>query len=153
MQSNKTRVAVLAAAAAAAVLLFVILSGDEEEQGAPPTSAEASRPSDRGSAGGGQRSGEEAKGGRLPTITVTGGQPQGGVQELSAQSGEQVRFRVVSDGRAEVHVHGYEIEKEVTPDEPAVFGFPAEIEGGFEIELHLPGGSEVEIAELEVTPS
>jgi hypothetical protein len=153
MQSNRARLAVLAAAIVVAGVLFVILSGNDEDQGAPSTTAVTSESVDR-TPGGGQPQGGESEGAKpLPTITVKDGQPKGGVQELSAQSGGEVRFRVVSDDSAEVHVHGYDLEKEVTPGNPATLRFPAEIEGRFEVELHLSDGNEVEIGELSVTPS
>jgi len=81
--------------------------------------------------------------------SLQGGKPVGGVQELDYKAGEQIRFVVQSDTADEVHVHGYDVEEEVKPGRPAVFDFPADIEGIFEGELH---GSGEQIVELRVEP-
>jgi len=48
-----------------------------------------------------------------PTIVVHGGEAVNGVETLEFSAGEQVVFKVSSDEATEVHVHGYDIEKEV----------------------------------------
>ena len=83
------------------------------------------------------------------TIRVKGGQAVGGVKTLTYQNGDRVRLRVVDDAADEVHVHGFDIEREVSPSEPARFDFKADIEGRFDVELH---SSDTQIAVLEVRP-
>jgi len=85
----------------------------------------------------------------IPTITVRGGQPVGGVTELTVDQSEEVGFKVESDVADEVHLHGYDISKEVAAGGSVTFDFPAEIEGIFEVELEQ---SAVQIAELTVEP-
>lgn len=85
----------------------------------------------------------------VPTIVIRDGEPVGGVQELEYDAGEQIRFRVESNVADEVHVHGYDVEKEVPAGGSATLSFPADIEGIFEVELHE---SEQQIAELRVNP-
>jgi len=85
----------------------------------------------------------------IPTIVVKGGEPAEGILSLSFGEGEQIRFRVRSDRSEEVHVHGYDIAKDVPAGGQASFDFAAEIEGIFEVELENTG---TQIAELEVTP-
>jgi hypothetical protein len=70
------------------------------------------------------------------------------VTKLRFKQGDRVRFRVRSDQPDEIHVHGYDIEREVGP-EAVVVAFPATITGIFEIELHE---SEEQIAQLRVDP-
>jgi hypothetical protein len=84
------------------------------------------------------------------TIRVVGGQPVGSVKTLTYRNGDRIRLRVVADASDEVHVHGFDIEREVTPSEPASFDFKADIEGRFEVELH---SSDAQIALLEVRPA
>ncbi|HVQ57554.1 MAG TPA: hypothetical protein VMS60_01485 [Solirubrobacterales bacterium] len=86
---------------------------------------------------------------KVPTIVVRKGEPVGGIQELEFDSGEQIRFKVSSDAAEEIHVHGYDIAKEVPAGGSVEFDFPAEIEGIFEAELE---GLGVQIAELRVNP-
>jgi heme/copper-type cytochrome/quinol oxidase subunit 2 len=78
------------------------------------------------------------------------GQPQGGVRRLEYEKGDRVRFKVQSDVADEIHVHGYDLMKDVTAGGTVTFSFPASIEGRFEIELEEAG---TQIAELEVDPS
>jgi hypothetical protein len=84
------------------------------------------------------------------TIRVEGGQPVGDVKTLTYRNGDRIRLRVVADTSDEVHVHGFDIEREVTPSEPARFDFKADIEGRFDVELH---SSDTKIALLEVRPA
>lgn len=85
----------------------------------------------------------------VPTITVKNGEPVGGVQELEYSAGDQVRFKVDSDVADEIHVHGYDLMKDVPAGGSVSFSFPAEIEGIFEVELE---GLKEQIAELRVNP-
>jgi hypothetical protein len=82
-------------------------------------------------------------------VRVEGGEPVGGVQKLEVKSGEQARFVVEADAPEEVHVHGYDILKEVGPGKDARFSFTADLEGIFEVELEESG---VQIVSLVVEP-
>jgi hypothetical protein len=84
-------------------------------------------------------------------IEVQGGEPLGGAAEIEVNQGDKVDFLVESDLEGIVHVHGYDIEKKVTPTKSARVRFEATLEGIFEIELHLDG-DEAQIAELTVRP-
>ncbi len=86
----------------------------------------------------------------VPTIVVKDGEPVGGIQDLEFSAGEQIRFRVEGDEAEEIHVHGYDLMKDIPEGGGTVeFDFPAEIEGIFEAELEGVG---VQIAELRVNP-
>ncbi|HEU4462404.1 MAG TPA: hypothetical protein VFR75_07420 [Solirubrobacterales bacterium] len=87
--------------------------------------------------------------GAAPTIEVRDGEPVGGVQTLEFDAGEEVRFRVSSDAAEEIHVHGYDIAKDVPAGGTIDFDFPAELEGIYEVELEELG---VQIAELRINP-
>ena len=86
----------------------------------------------------------------IRTIRVVNGQPQGGVRRLEYTKGDRIRFKVQSDVADEIHVHGYDLMKDVTAGGSVSFSFTASIEGRFEIELEDAG---TQIAELEVKPS
>jgi hypothetical protein len=94
-------------------------------------------------------SGGNSGGSATTTIVVRNGEPVGGVQELEYSAGEQVRFDVRSDVADEIHVHGYDLMKDVPAGGSVSFSFPAEIEGIFEVELE---GRKEQIAELRVNP-
>ncbi len=85
----------------------------------------------------------------VTTIVVKNGEPVGGIKQLTYNKGEQVRFKVDSDVSDEVHMHGYDIMKDVKAGGSVSFDFPATIEGVFEAELE---GRKEQILELTVNP-
>jgi hypothetical protein len=85
----------------------------------------------------------------VTTIVVKHGEPVGGIAQLTYNKGEEVRFKVDSDVSDEVHMHGYDIMKDVKAGGSVSFDFPATIEGVFEAELE---GRKEQILELTVNP-
>ncbi|HSR94240.1 MAG TPA: hypothetical protein VLK56_05190 [Solirubrobacterales bacterium] len=85
----------------------------------------------------------------VTTILIENGKPAGGIAQLTYNQGERVRFKVDSDVSDEVHMHGYDIMKDVKAGGSVSFDFPATIEGVFEAELE---GREEQILELTVNP-
>ena len=83
------------------------------------------------------------------TINVVNGQPQGGVKTVSFKKNDQVVLKVNSDVADEIHVHGYDLMKDVEKGGSVTFNFKATIEGRFEVELE---DHKEQIAEVEVTP-
>ena len=83
------------------------------------------------------------------TVRTRRGKPVGGVKKLTVRKSKTVRFVITSDVAEEVHVHGYDIIKDVGPGAPARFRFRAEFEGIFEVELEGVGE---QILELRVEP-
>jgi hypothetical protein len=73
----------------------------------------------------------------------------GKITNLRFKQGETVRFRVRADTTDEVHVHGYDLMKDIAPGETISFSFPASITGIFEVELENAGE---QIAQLRVDP-
>ena len=73
----------------------------------------------------------------------------GKVRRISVTHGDTVRFRVRSSVAEEVHVHGYDLKKDVEPGRTATMSFRATLEGVFEIELERSG---TQIASLRVAP-
>jgi hypothetical protein len=63
----------------------------------------------------------------------------GRVEEIEVEHGDIVRFRVRSPTAEELHVHGYDILREVPPGRTVSVSFEATIEGIFEIELEHSG--------------
>lgn len=78
-------------------------------------------------------------------LLTTDGEPR----SIEVIQGEEVRFRVRSSESERLHVHGYDIFRELGPEETEELSFPAELEGIFEIELERSGAL---LAELEVNP-
>lgn len=85
----------------------------------------------------------------IATIRVKGGEPVGGLAEINAKQGETVRFAVRSDAEHEIHLHGYDVSKDVGAGETVRFQVKATETGIFEIELE---DTRTQIAELKVEP-
>jgi hypothetical protein len=83
------------------------------------------------------------------TVDKTG-RAVGGLKHLTVKKGGSVDLTVTPAIADEVHVHGYDIEKEAEAGKPVNFRFKADMDGVFEVEVHKPTANQV--AELEVKP-
>ena len=86
---------------------------------------------------GGDDSSSSTDAGKVPTIVVDKeGHPVGGIEELVYRKGDQIHFKVEVPFEEEVHLHGYDVAKEVPEGGGTVtYDLPADIEGEFEAEL------------------
>jgi plastocyanin len=130
----------LAVVLAATLALAACGGSNEPPAAAPPATTTETTPTEPAQSGG------EAA---AQVIEVRGGEPVGGVRTIRVNSGDTVRFVVRADAPEEVHVHGYDISKDVGPGEDATFEFTANLEGIFEAELE---NSSVQIVKLVVEP-
>lgn len=124
MSSNTTRALAGVAVVVVAIVLLVVLKNDDS-------------------------SSTNSDSGKVTTIVIKHGKPVGGIAQLTYNEGEQVRFKVDSDVSDEVHMHGYDIMKDVKAGGSVSFDFPATLEGVFEAELE---GRKEQILELTVNP-
>ena len=84
-----------------------------------------------------------------PTVDPGPGPDRQEVEKLALDKGETVRFQVRAPEDEEVHVHGYDITKDVKAGQTTKIAFKATIDGIFEIEFEH---SAKQIAELRVDP-
>lgn len=72
-------------------------------------------------------------------LTVTGNSvsPPDAVHDVKL--GQHVRITVHVDTAQQIHLHGYDVEKDATPSQPVVFDFTANIPGVVELESHKTG--------------
>ena len=91
----------------------------------------------------------EAESPTVVRVTVKNGVPSGGIVRQSVNEGDSVVIVVDSDVSDEIHVHGYDIKKDVTAGGTVRIPFTADTPGRFEIELESRG---TQIAELTVNP-
>jgi hypothetical protein len=119
--SGRVRAAILVAAIAIIVVAYVLISSG----------------------------GDDDKSGGSTTVRVVDAKPDGGIKKLAFKKGDQVRFTVVSDTADEIHVHGYDLMKDVPKGGSVSFRFKGSIEGRFVVELE---DHKQQIAELDVTP-
>lgn len=82
-------------------------------------------------------------------IVVDQGRPRGGIKRPKLEKGEKVVLVVRADAGESLHIHGYDVEKPVTPGKPVRVPLTATIPGRFEVELHHPDSL---LAVLEVRP-
>jgi hypothetical protein len=85
-----------------------------------------------------------------PEIVVKNGKPVGGITKIEVHQGDEIRFSVKADVADEVHVHAYDIHKDIeAPGDTVTFDFKADITGITEAELENAG---VQIASIRVDP-
>jgi heme/copper-type cytochrome/quinol oxidase subunit 2 len=81
---------------------------------------------------------------------VRDGKPLGGVQKIRVKKGKQARIAVSSpDTASEIHLHGYDLMRDLKAGGEVRFSFEANADGIYEMELE---GTGVKIAELVVEP-
>jgi len=144
--SRGQRFTFLGIAAVIAVVAVVLLAGGGDDSDEASNSSSTATPTATATAAN--------DGDATPTATATP-KPKppllkaGSEKALNAQQGDTVTFRVVNDEAEEVHVHGYDIKKELEPGKTETVSFKADIPGIFEIELE---GSGTLLAQLKVVP-
>jgi hypothetical protein len=143
---------VAAAALAAIVVLFVVLrpDGDNEETGtAETTSSTQVTTSATASTAPTTTAKPAVPARRRVTIAVRAGRVIGGIRRATVPRGALVELLVTADVADEVHLHGYDISRDVAPGAPARLRFKATTSGRFEVELEQ---RQLQIAEITVRP-
>ena len=142
--SKTLRLVFLGVAVAILVVAFLILRPSSDD---PETTADAptATPTQTATPSPGETATE------TPTPTVDPGPVLTGskVVKLRFNKGDTVRFQVKAPEDEEVHIHGYDIKKDVKAGETEKVSFKATIDGIFEIEFE---DSATQIAELRVDP-
>jgi hypothetical protein len=149
--SRSQRFTFLGIAAVIAVVAVVVIlaagGGDDGDSGTQASATQTATPTQDQT----EASPQETE---TPTPTPTP-KPEppllkgGKVTRLEFKEGDTVKFRVVSPVAEEVHIHGYNIAKDLEPNKEITVSFPATIEGIFEIEYEHAGE---QIGELRVEP-
>jgi heme/copper-type cytochrome/quinol oxidase subunit 2 len=137
-------IAVVATLVVLVVAFFVARPGDDETATTPTRTAVAS-PAPQTSTTATPRPQPE-----FTTILVRGGKPVGGVKRIELTKGDQARIEITSpDTTDEIHLHGYDLKRDLKAGGRVRFSFPANADGIYEIELE---GAGVQIGELVVQP-
>jgi hypothetical protein len=145
------RAALIVGAIAVLVVAYIVIQGGSDDSGdkgattsTPSTSATQSTTSTQSTSTAATPAAPP-----IATVRVVDAKPQGGVKKLDFKKGDQIRFRVVSDTADEIHVHGYDLMKDVAKGGSVSFAFKGSIDGRFVVELEDHGE---QIAELDVAP-
>jgi hypothetical protein len=151
--SRNQRIGLVVGALLVAVVAFVV---------ARPGDDEGTATSSNKSSGAATQDGQDSQTGAqtdteppVTKISVKGGVLAGDAKTIRVAKNDIVRIVVSSDVPDEIHLHGYDIEKEAEPGKPARFRFKADAEGAFELESHAAedAGEEPLLARLLVGPS
>ena len=126
-----------------AATLFVAGCGGDD----PPTTTPSSTPPPSSTSAAATTPSETAFAGTEIVVAVKGGKVDPPTHRVKVAKGAEVRLLVTSDKADELHVHGYEIEKELPAGKQVTVDFTADQTGVFEIETHE---SELQLAQLEV---
>ena len=144
--STRARLGLLLGTVVVLVLAFVLLSpggGDDEPDTATTPAAEPVPTATVPAA-------TQPPAAEFDRIDVQAGKPQGGVRTITVQQGERARIQVSSQDTSDVvHVHGYDLTRDLKAGDSVRFAFDADAEGVFEIELEDAG---TQIGELVVEP-
>jgi hypothetical protein len=142
------RLLIAAAGIAVAAVLFIMLRPDDEEASnppppppPPPTETTVTTPPPPSLP-------------PRPTVTrvnivVRGGRPVGGIRRVTVAKNRRVILTVRADVADHVHLHGYDVMRDIAPGKPGRIDFRATIPGRFEVELEDAG---LQIADLTVKP-
>jgi FtsP/CotA-like multicopper oxidase with cupredoxin domain len=156
--SRTQRIVLVVAALVVAVVAFVVAQPGDDDEGDQASNTPAQ--TETGGGGGGATAPEETEPAPPPKPEVTriqirAGSVVGGAKDIEVERGDTVRIVVVSDAPDDIHLHGYDIEKEAAPGSPARFEFKADAEGAFEMESHTAedAGLDPLVARLVVSPS
>jgi hypothetical protein len=132
-----TRLLIVAAAIVVAAGLFFLLRPGDDDGAATATTTTSTQPTTNTTTE------------RPPTpapppparveITVRDGRPVGGVRRVTVAKGRRVILIVDSDVADHVHLHGYDVMRDVAPGMPARLAFRATIVGTVEVELEDGG--------------
>jgi len=135
-------------AVVAVVVILAAGGGDDDDTGAQTSATQTATPTPTQ-----DQTEAQPQDAETPTPTPKPKPPllKGGkVTRLEFKEGDTVKFRVVSPVAEEVHIHGYDIAKDLEPNKEITVSFPATIEGIFEIEYEHAGE---QIGELRVEPN
>jgi FtsP/CotA-like multicopper oxidase with cupredoxin domain len=148
--SSRARIGLVVATVIVLVVAFVVLSPGGDDENANSGATTATTPVAR--AGQSTASAPPAADHEpaFQTIRIAGGKPAGGIKKISLKQGDTARIRVSSrDTSDEIHLHGYDLKRDLKAGGSVQFQFKADAEGIFEIELE---GAGVQIGELTVEP-
>ncbi len=146
--SRNQRLGLIAFAAVLIVAAFVLLRPTEEgtksdEPSEPAAQTETASPTKT------QRAEAKPRPPEVAELRIRDGKAAGGARTIGFRTGETARIDVSSSTPGEIHLHGYDIQKPVTPGTTTKVRFEADIEGIFELEDH---GSGQELASVKVSP-
>ena len=145
------RWAILAGTVVVLLILFVLLrpvDTSEEASPTPSTPSTTVSPSETASPTVQSPSPSPEPARTVIEVTFRDGAVQGPTR-FDVTQGDRVRIIVHADVSDEVHLHGYDLSDDVTPEDPARINFVANAAGVYEAELE---SAETLLFQLEIAP-
>jgi FtsP/CotA-like multicopper oxidase with cupredoxin domain len=144
MSSSRNRLLLAAAAIVVLIVAFIALQpGDDPEPAAAPVTAAATTPVEPVAS-------TPADTAPAPKPAVTYVTLQSGkIAKIKVKQGDVVRVQVTSPKAEELHIHGYDIAKDLPAGQLEKVAFTAKLAGIFEMEYE---GAGEQLAELTVEP-
>jgi hypothetical protein len=135
------RLLIVAAALIVAAGLFIVLRPGDDDSDATTTATTAATTTTAGATTGvipqppqpAQPAVQQIR------IVVRGGKPVGGVKDVTVDKNGRVVIVITSDVADELHLHGYNLKRDLTPGVTARLPFKATINGTVEAELEERG--------------
>ena len=121
--------------------LVLAAAGCGSPQPEPGPTADATTPGTPGSPESPTPDGQPSPGGDIVVVEarISGGAVQTDGERVEVRLGKTVRLVILSDANDELHVHGYELKRQVAAGEELTLEFVADIPGVFEVELEEAG--------------
>ena len=129
----------MAAAVVVAVGLFVVLRSRNDDGGSSAATTSATATTSRGQTTTGPAPEPKPPPPAQVRIVVRGGEPVGGVRIVTVAKDRRVVLIVTSDVADEIHLHGYNLKRDVEAGGTARLPFKATIVGTVEAELEQRG--------------
>ena len=79
-------------------------------------------------------------GNRSFALDIRHGKVPAALRTIRVTEGDLVELRWTADEAIELHLHGYDIERHVTPGAPGMMTFEAHTAGRFPVAIHYTGG-------------
>jgi hypothetical protein len=143
------KVLVALAGVALLVSLFFVLRPSDDDEAATTTTTATNARTATTTAATTTRTTPPPERPTIIRITVRSGRVLGGLRFATLEQGKRAVLVVRADVADHVHLHGYDIMRDVAPGRPAHLRFRATIPGRFEVELE---DRRLQIAQLEVRP-
>jgi hypothetical protein len=138
------RLVIVAAAIVAVVALYLVFRPGDDDSGATttPTTTASTTTAPSGTTTGIVPQPPQPPAPPAPQqirIVVRDGKPVGGVKNVTVTRGERAVIVITSDVADELHLHGYNLSRELTPGQTVRLPFRATIAGTVEAELEERG--------------
>ena len=149
--SRSSRILAAVATLVVLVIAFAALSpGGDDDATTPTTTSTTTTAATTSTATTTTTAAPPAPAPNLTSIVVRDGKPVGGIEKIELKKGSRANIRVSSpDTSDEIHIHGYDLKKDLKAGGKVRFMFTAKTDGIYEIELEDAG---VQIAQLVVEP-